>query len=134
MLENGSLLWQKLAAPEREFCFSVKEGFYQPEMQEERFSAPEPDGHPIILQNFARAILHGEPLIAPGTEGIRSLSISNAAYLSAWTNGWADLPVDEERFESFLAQRREEERLSPRRAVQAEKMSESYQTRWSVRW
>ena len=134
VLENGSLLWQKLAAPEREFCFSVKEGFYQPEMQEERFSAPEPDGHPIILQNFARAILHGEPLIAPGTEGIRSLSISNAAYLSAWTNGWADLPVDEERFESFLAQRREEERLSPRRAVQAEKMSESYQTRWSVRW
>lgn len=112
----------------------MKEGFYQPEMQEERFSAPEPDGHPIILQNFAQAILHGEPLIAPGTEGIRSLSISNAAYLSAWTNGWADLPVGEERFESFLAQRREEERLSPRRAVQAEKMSESYQTRWSVRW
>ena len=134
VLENGSLLWQKLSSPEREFCFSAKEGFFQPDVQEERFSAPEPDGHPLILQNFARAILYGEPLIAPGSEGIRSLSISNAAYLSAWTNSWAEIPVDEERFESFLAQRREEERLSPPRTVQAEKMSESYQTRWSVRW
>ena len=124
----------KRQSPEREFCFSAKEGFFQPDVQEERFSAPEPDGHPLILQNFARAILYGEPLIAPGSEGIRSLSISNAAYLSAWTNGWAEIPVDEERFESFLAQRRKEERLSPPRTVQAEKMSEAYQTRWSVRW
>ncbi|MBR1861964.1 MAG: gfo/Idh/MocA family oxidoreductase, partial [Lachnospiraceae bacterium] len=72
--------------------------------------APEPDGHPILLSNFADAILDGAPLIAPGCEGLNSLSISNAAYVSAWTDDWAEIPVNEEIFEKHLNELRENEK------------------------
>ena len=40
------------------------------------------------------AILNGTPKPAPGQEGIYGLQISNAAYLSSWTNKMISLPVD----------------------------------------
>ncbi len=55
-----------------------------------------------MLNHFADAILNGGKLVAGGEEGIRSLSISNAAYLSAWTNDWVKLPGDEALFEKYL--------------------------------
>ena len=102
VIENGTLQWTKLKTPEREFCFTCKSGFAVPETEYEEFSAKEPDGHPILLNNFADAILDGAPLIAKGEEGLNSLSISNAAYLSAWTDDWAELPVKEDLFEAYL--------------------------------
>ncbi len=133
VLEDGRLRWWRLSEPERAFCFASREGFFQPETAYEEFTFPEPDGHPIILQNFAAAIRRGEPLIAPGEEGVRSLSISNAAYLSAWTGGWAELPVDEERFEALIGERRRAETV-PSREAKAERMGEGYSERWQVRW
>ena len=133
VLEDGRLRWWRLSEPERAFCFTSREGFFQPETAYEEFTFPEPDGHPIILQNFAAAIRRGEPLIAPGEEGVRSLSISNAAYLSAWTGGWAELPVDEERFEALIGERRRAETV-PSREAKAERMGEGYSERWQVRW
>jgi hypothetical protein len=46
-------------------------------------------------------------MLAPGYDGINSLSISNAAYLSSWTDAWADIPVNEELFEEHLNRLRE---------------------------
>ena len=43
-------------------------------------------------------------MIANGTEGLNSLSISNAAYLSAWTDEWVELPTDEALFEKYLSE------------------------------
>jgi hypothetical protein len=103
------LKWTKLKIPEREFCFTFTSGFASPETEYEEFSAPEPDGHPIILNNFADATLDGTPLIAAGEEGLNSLSISNAAYLSTWTDDWAYIPVDEELFEMNLNRLRAKE-------------------------
>ncbi len=102
VLENGTLKWTKLKTPERDFCFTCESGFASPQTEYEEFTAKEPDGHPILLNNFADAILDGTPLIADGSEGINSLSISNAAYISAWTDDWAEIPVNEEVFEKYL--------------------------------
>jgi len=110
VLENAKLKWTKLTVPEREFCFTSTSGFACPETEYEEFSVPEPDGHPILLNNFADAILDNAPLIAPGHEGLNSLSLSNAAYLSAWTDDWADIPVNEELFEKHLNALREKEK------------------------
>ena len=44
--------------------------------------APE-TAHTGILRNFADAVLHGAPLLAPGEEGIHQVALTNAAYLSA---------------------------------------------------
>lgn len=40
--------------------------------------------HREVLRNFAANIREGEPLIAPGSDGINGVKIANAAHLSAW--------------------------------------------------
>ena len=135
VLENGTLRFWKLAVPEREACFTEKAGFPHWDTAEEIYT-PEDNGpaHRGILQNFTDAILHGTPLLAPGKEGIRELSISNAAYLSAWTDSWVTLPVDEAAFDAQLKARiasSKGERLAP---PDGESPTGTYNERWSVRW
>lgn len=40
--------------------------------------------HKEVLRNFAANIRTGEPLIAPGSDGINGVQLANAAHLSAW--------------------------------------------------
>jgi predicted dehydrogenase len=61
-------------------------------------------GHVAILQNFTNAVLNGEPLIAPGEEGIHNLTLCNAAYLSHWTGKEVQLPLDEDLYYNLLQQ------------------------------
>ena len=61
--------------------------------------------HVGVLNAFAGAILRGEPLIAPGQEGIRGLTISNAMHLSAWLGHEVPIPFDEDLFYSELMKR-----------------------------
>ncbi|MBQ5312345.1 MAG: Gfo/Idh/MocA family oxidoreductase, partial [Oscillospiraceae bacterium] len=133
VLEDGKLRSWKLKEDERYTCFNCKDGFVSPECEYEEFSAESPDGHPILLNNFADAILDGADLIAPGEEGINSLSISNAAYLSSWTDRRVDLPVDEESFEKYLSELCKNERLEKKTAVVNE-TAEALGERWKVRW
>lgn len=135
VLEGGILKWTKLKIPERDFCFSCKNGFGGPETEYEEFRADEVDGHPIILNNFADAILDGVPLLAPGEEGLKSLSISNAAYLSTWTDDWAKIPVDEKGFEEHLRVLCEKEKTSVNKpGLRREEPIEKLRERWQVRW
>ena len=61
--------------------------------------------HALVFNAFAGAILRDEPMVAPGEEGIRSLTLSNAMYLSQWTGETVQLPVDEELFHQELLKR-----------------------------
>ena len=47
--------------------------------------------HVGILKDFAKAVLTGTELLAPGYEGIKGLTISNAMHYSAWTNSTVDV-------------------------------------------
>jgi len=132
VLEDGKLKWWRLEAPEREFCFTEKDGFVCPASTYEEYSEKAQAGHPIVLENFAEAILDSAELIADGREGLNSLSISNAAYLSSWTNDWADLPTDETLFETHLKRLCESE-TSKKNAV-SENSEEPLSERWQVRW
>ena len=40
--------------------------------------------HAGIFEDFARAVLEGTPLLAPGEEGIKALTMSNAMHYSTW--------------------------------------------------
>lgn len=102
VIEHGKLSWWKLNVPERTFCYTATEGFVAPGSEYEEFTAPVPEGHPQVLEAFAQSILSGTDMIAEGKEGLNSLSISNAAYLSTWTNDWAEIPTDEALFEKHL--------------------------------
>lgn len=50
-------------------------------------------------------MLRGEPLIAPGLDGIRGLTLSNAMHLSTWTDDWVELPLNEKQYLRLLQQR-----------------------------
>lgn len=133
VLEDGKLKHWRLKEDERVTCAECKNGFVHPECDYEEYTAPEPDGHPEILNNFADCILDGTELIAPGEEGLNSLSISNAAYLSSWTDGWAEIPVAEDAFEKHLAWLCHDEKQTkkpPLVSEPAEKLTE----RWRVHW
>ncbi len=112
VLEHGKLCFWRLKEDERTTCFTCKDGFVWPECDYEEFTAEEPDGHPLLLNNFADCILDGDELIARGEEGLCSLTISNAAYLSAWTGSTIDLPYDEKAFEEHLSKLCAEEKVS----------------------
>lgn len=133
VLEDGKLKWWKLKTPEREFCFTSKEGFMCPEMTYEEYSEEAPDDHSTVLENFAEAILDGTELIADGREGLNSLSISNAAYLSSWTDKWAEIPTDEKLFESYLAELCRNETVKKNSSENSDNGA-ALNERWKVRW
>ncbi|MDF2944198.1 MAG: oxidoreductase domain protein [Herbinix sp.] len=133
VLEDGKLKWWKLNQPEREFCFNVKEGFYEPSTEYCEFAAEnQGTAHKGILQNFSDAILKHEELLAPGYDGINELQISNAAYLSSFQDRWVELPVCEKEFEECLKQLAINSGGS--QMFTSHSMSSGYNERWQVRW
>ncbi|MBR2403582.1 MAG: Gfo/Idh/MocA family oxidoreductase [Lachnospiraceae bacterium] len=133
VIENSVLKWWKTSEKEREFCYTSKECSPNVacEYQEFPFEGRE-TGHNGILQNFADAILHGEELVSPGTDGICELTLSNAAYLSEWTgNKKIQLPFDNAKFDELLTKRSE---TSVCKKVKEGNSEPREQTRWQVRW
>lgn len=106
VIEDGKLDFYRLRVSERQFNREWKNGMGSPESWRcEVPVAGEPSSHVNILRNWVGAIMKGQPLIAPGEEGINSLEISNAAYLSSWTKDWVGVPVDEELFYEKLQEK-----------------------------
>ena len=62
----------------------------------------EDNAYRLMLQNFADHLLNGAPLIAPGEEGLKSVELANASYLSAWTEEKVALPIDRNVYERML--------------------------------
>jgi len=106
VIENGQLKFWHLTVPERQFNRECTSGFGEPEnwICEVPVKGTE-TGHLGILTNWASAIQNGTPLLAPGIEGINGLTLSNAMHLSAWTDGWVELPMDEDLFLAKLQER-----------------------------
>lgn len=61
--------------------------------------------HAGVLNAFASHILYGAPLVASGEEGVNSLLLANAMYLSSWLNQPVSLPMDEQMFARMLRQK-----------------------------
>ncbi len=134
VVEEGRLKLYLLKQDEREICFTAKEGMPAEKVECTVVEQEKPDGgHLEILQNFTDAVLYGEKLLAPGSDGIYGLTISNAAYLSSWKDTWVTLPANEQEFLDFLGKKQEEERVF-NRVVQRENLSGEYADRWQVNW
>ncbi len=105
--DGNKLIQYKLEMSEPEFSATYKNGFGTPNGEEIEV---ETDGlnpqHNEVLRAFAAHILKGEPLVAPGVEGINGLTLSNAMHLSSWTGETVTLPIDEDRFLEELNKRR----------------------------
>ncbi|MDR0324552.1 MAG: Gfo/Idh/MocA family oxidoreductase [Oscillospiraceae bacterium] len=105
--EGGKLTLWRLEENERVYCKKAKDYFAPPPHSVEEI---ETDGqnpqHVGVMNAFAAHILRGEPLTAHGSEGINSLSISNAMHLSHWLDRMVELPADEDLFLQILSEKR----------------------------
>lgn len=134
VIENGALKWWRLNESEREVCFASGKSSPSIEYSYEEIMQETPEtAHRGILQNFANAVLHNEPLIAQGVDGINELTISNAAYLSAWEgNKEITLPFDEEKFDKMLLEKASKSLL--KNDTHTGDTNGEYKKRWSVKW
>ena len=83
---------RELGETEERFCFDGDERAYE-----------------TMLQNFAAAVRGKAKLIAPGRDGVNTLMLINAAYLSAWEGRKLQLPVDMNQYRTALQFREENE-------------------------
>ena len=83
---------QELNISEKQFVFEEEDRAYE-----------------IMLENFADAVLYGKEPIACGADSVKTLSLINAAYLSAWKGKKICLPMDNDEYVSALHEREKSE-------------------------
>ena len=93
VIENDTMTFYKNEMPEPEFNRINELPFGVPKCEAITIDVDNSGGeqHVGILKNFTGALLNGTPLLAPGEEGIKGLTISNAIHLSAWTGEVVDV-------------------------------------------
>src|SRR5215212_1332563 len=90
VLETNKLHFTRNQADMIEFSKAATVGFSKPDVWNcEIPFENSPNAHAILMQNFVNAILDGEPLIAPGEEGMGSVELANVILYSSIL----DLPV-----------------------------------------
>ncbi len=105
ILENDQLQFTRNETDMFEFSKTAKLGFAKPEVWQVRIpfeNAPNP--HALLTQNFVNAIQKGEPLVAPGREGLASVELANAMLYSSLREETIALPLDGAAYEACLAQ------------------------------
>jgi predicted dehydrogenase len=105
-LEGRTLRFHRNRTPMSQFSAESSAGFAKPECWS--IEVPVESGgatHNEVLQNFTDAILTGTPLIAPASEGIRSIELANAILLSSWRRGPVDLPMNSAEYAAELQHR-----------------------------
>ena len=132
VIEKGVLKLSLLDQDEREFCFTEPDGFPRYQLNELEFHQTEPEAaHIGILKNFTNAVLYGEELIAPGYDGIREITISNAAYLSSWTGKKVSVKnFDSSLFDSLLKEKIDNSKPKVAGCSNAEGQACRWQTNW----
>jgi predicted dehydrogenase len=107
VVENNALFFWKLRIPERKFNKEYKGGLGEPECWkcEIPVNHSAESGHHVIINNWVDAILNRTALISPGIEGINSLQISNAMYLSSWIKNTVEIPIDDDFYYEQLKKR-----------------------------
>ncbi len=107
IMEHDKILFDKCEMSEQGFTKTYKSGFGEP--KHEVIEIPiegDNDQHTGIMNDWVNAILTGEPLWSPGVEGIKGLTLCNGMYLSGWTGEKVTLPLDEEKFNALLNEKR----------------------------
>lgn len=98
--KNVITLW-KLSISEKEFNATTRtmEGPIPVEEKVVEYEANTiPECQAAMVNNWVEVSTVGGKLIAPGEEGINSLSLSNAMYLSTWNDNWVVFPLNEDEY------------------------------------
>jgi predicted dehydrogenase len=105
VLERDRISFTRNEADMIQFSRSAKLGFAKPEVWNVEIPFENsPNAHATLMQNFVNAILDGEPLIAPGEEGIHSVELANVMLYSSLIDQPVTLPMDSAAYEKKLNQ------------------------------
>ena len=109
LMENGRLMVTRLEESVPDFIRNSPSMFEGPRSVtlDETPSEPDP-AHVGILEDFCKHVLYGTLLLAPGEEGIHSVTLANAMYYSDWTKEEVQFPMPEDRYVELLRARCEE--------------------------
>jgi predicted dehydrogenase len=103
VLEDDQLWHTRNATDMVEFSRTAQLGFTRPETTVQKLPFQNADSpHAILMRNFVQAITQGEPLIAPGQEGLASVELANAILYSTLREEPIDLPLDAAAYEHRL--------------------------------
>jgi predicted dehydrogenase len=114
IIENGKIEFYRLRESEIEYNKNLKVQGYD---KSGNFAVPEywkceipvetsdESQHVLVIKDWIDTIINGTPLLAPGTDAINELMISNAVYLSTFIDNWVEFPIDEDLFLEKLNER-----------------------------
>jgi predicted dehydrogenase len=103
VLENGRLQFTRNEVDALEWSRTARVGFSKPEVWNcELPFANAGNQHALLMRNFVGAILDGEPLVAPGTDGLASVELANAIVFSSLEGRTLELPMDGAAWEQRL--------------------------------
>ncbi|MGA2544891.1 MAG: Gfo/Idh/MocA family oxidoreductase [Verrucomicrobiota bacterium] len=115
LLENNRLTLRRNDADMIQFSRTARAGFLKPEVRNEEI--PFEDAalpHAAMTQNFVNAILDGQPLIAPGEEGVHSVELANAMVYSSLLGQTVELPMSgavwEKKLQELIAESKVEKK------------------------
>ena len=91
----------------KKFLDETEAGFAKPETWKTEIPGGSGPEHRGILVNWTEAILDGVELLAPGTDGLNGVMLANAMLMSAWTDDWVDVPIDDDAYAAMLAEKAE---------------------------
>jgi predicted dehydrogenase len=97
VFENQTILFAENARSMLDDIRTSKERFAKVPFEEHTiaFEHHGEPGHRLVIENFARAVQDGEPLIAPAQEGHASVVLANAILKSSLDSAAVELPLDE---------------------------------------
>lgn len=103
---NSSLTIFRSDVPEGTFSREFTGGIGSPEVtSEKKHLTSATQGHEEVVRNFIASIKRTERPIAPVSEAIDSLKLTQGIYLSSWRNEPLSFPVDNNRFDEELDRR-----------------------------
>ena len=112
----------------REYNSNTRDMFGKPEQQQRDITPRRSvNQHALVMSNFSAAIVAGEPLIAPASEGLNSLALANSMLLSTWDDRSVELPLDSATYQARLQQQLANSSLRTTANIEANvDMSQSY--------
>ena len=127
VVENDVLRVWEFEMTEQEFSRTNTSAFGRLQAHEiEVDTDGENPQHVGIMRAWANAILHGEPLVAEGVEGINGLMLSNAMHLSAFLGKTVEIPIDEDLYYAELMKRVATSRWKEEKAAVPADLSKTY--------
>ncbi len=110
LYRNGELRQYRFDTPIGTFTRENKSMWASPKCTEKklRIGKRPSSGHREIIKNFVRHLLRGEALVTPGEDGMLSLELANAVWLSADRGAPVRIPLSRRGYDDFLKRKRAE--------------------------